>query len=101
MFPLFGYSQAWSVAVMPSRSGRPSPVKSPSSSLGKPSQPDRPILTAVGPAGVYRIAGVAAVGATVVLLPMLRIRAVAAGPEPDRDAPIPPADAVIAPDRVG
>jgi MFS family permease len=60
-----------------------------------------PILAAVGPRWVYRIAGLGALAAAVMLVPMLRLRQVEGTAEPDREAPIPAAEVMVAPDRVG
>jgi MFS family permease len=68
-----------------------------------------PVLSAVGPRWVYRIAGISSAAAALMLLPLLRLRSadepepVAPGvPEPvAHDVPIPPADALIGPDRAG
>jgi MFS family permease len=56
-----------------------------------------PVLNAVGPAGVYRVAGLAAVGAGVVLLPLLRLRPVGA-PAAATDVAI-GTEVVLAPER--
>jgi MFS family permease len=57
-----------------------------------------PVLSAVGPRWVYRIAGISTLAAAFMLLPLLRLRA-SEGPKTGHDAPIPLAEAMIAPDR--
>ncbi|MGZ8625109.1 MAG: MFS transporter [Actinomycetota bacterium] len=64
-----------------------------------------PVLNAVGPRVVYRIAGVAAFAAAIVLVPLLRLRAAAdAEPASAEDVataePVPAAEVVLAPERV-
>jgi MFS family permease len=57
-----------------------------------------PVLSAVGPRWVYRIGGVAALAAAIVLVPILRLRRDA---EPERVAVVPEPDrAVLATERV-
>ena len=58
-----------------------------------------PVLNAVGPRVVYRIAGISAVAAAVVLVPLLRLRAVA-GAEPSRTKPVPAPDVLLTPEHV-
>jgi MFS family permease len=57
-----------------------------------------PVLSAVGPRWVYRIAGISTLAAAFMLLPLLRLRT-SEGEAAGHDAPIPLAEAVIAPDR--
>jgi MFS family permease len=59
-----------------------------------------PVLSAVGPRWVYRIAGVSALGAAFMLLPMLRLRT-AEGREPAPEGAYQPTEALSIPDHVG
>jgi len=58
-----------------------------------------PVLDAVGPRVVYRIAGISALAAAVVLVPLLRLRAVA-GAEPSHAEPVPAPDVLLTPEHV-
>jgi MFS family permease len=57
-----------------------------------------PVLSAVGPRWVYRIAGIATLAAAFLLLPLLRLRT-SEGTLAQHDAPIPLPESVVAPER--
>jgi MFS family permease len=57
-----------------------------------------PVLSAVGPRWVYRIAGISTLAAAFLLLPLLRLRT-SEGEVAEHDVPIPLAESVVAPER--